>query len=44
MLRIKGEVKVGTIICKDCQKIVEHYEANKVTTLYGQCSKCQAKK
>ncbi|TXL67558.1 GapA-binding peptide SR1P [Cerasibacillus terrae] len=34
---------MGTIVCKDCQKVVEHYPAEKVTTLYGKCSNCKSK-
>ncbi|KGX91535.1 hypothetical protein N781_03310 [Pontibacillus halophilus JSM 076056 = DSM 19796] len=28
---------MGTIVCKDCQGIIEHFEYEKVTTLYGVC-------
>ncbi|WP_010649560.1 GapA-binding peptide SR1P [Oceanobacillus massiliensis] len=31
---------MGTIICKDCQQVIEHYEEEKVTTLYGTCPSC----
>ncbi|WP_084157546.1 GapA-binding peptide SR1P [Oceanobacillus manasiensis] len=31
---------MGTIICQDCQEIIEHFEGEKVTTLYGTCSGC----
>ncbi|HEX6595262.1 MAG TPA: GapA-binding peptide SR1P [Bacillota bacterium] len=31
---------MGTVICQDCQKIIEYYETEKVTTLYSVCSNC----
>ncbi|WP_217585726.1 GapA-binding peptide SR1P [Lentibacillus saliphilus] len=31
---------MGTIVCKDCQSIIEHYNDEKVTTLYGTCPTC----
>ncbi|MDY0408058.1 GapA-binding peptide SR1P [Virgibacillus soli] len=31
---------MGTIICQDCQKIIEHFDDVKVSTLYGTCSSC----
>ncbi|WP_249869913.1 GapA-binding peptide SR1P [Oceanobacillus saliphilus] len=31
---------MGTIICQDCQHVIEHYEEEKVTTLYGTCPTC----
>ncbi|MDY0396248.1 GapA-binding peptide SR1P [Virgibacillus halophilus] len=31
---------MGTIICQDCQQVIEHYEDEKVTILYGTCSEC----
>ncbi|MFC4556965.1 GapA-binding peptide SR1P [Virgibacillus kekensis] len=34
---------MGTIICQDCQKVVEHYDDEKVTTLYGKCPTCNSK-
>nr|AIE77286.1 hypothetical protein pBIO2160_01 [uncultured bacterium pBIO2160] len=31
---------MGTIVCKDCGKVIETYEEEKVTTLYGTCPTC----
>ncbi|MCA1023423.1 GapA-binding peptide SR1P [Halobacillus litoralis] len=31
---------MGTIVCQDCQKVIEHYENEKVSTLYGTCPTC----
>lgn len=31
---------LGTIICKDCHEIINHYEEEKVTTLYATCPNC----
>jgi rRNA maturation protein Nop10 len=31
---------MGTIICKSCDATIEHFEVEKVTTLYSQCQKC----
>ncbi|MFG6119124.1 MULTISPECIES: GapA-binding peptide SR1P [Thalassobacillus] len=35
---------MGTIVCQDCQKIIEHYEDEKVSTLYSTCPSCNPKK
>ncbi len=39
---------MGVIICQSCGKVIEHFEAEKVSTLYGTCcnaaQKEQAKK
>ncbi|WP_084268650.1 GapA-binding peptide SR1P [Oceanobacillus damuensis] len=35
---------MGTIICQDCQHVIEHYEEEKVTTLYGTCPSCNENK
>ncbi|MGM8211891.1 GapA-binding peptide SR1P [Virgibacillus sp. W0430] len=35
---------MGTIICQDCQQIIDHYDYEKVTTLYGTCSNCSYEK
>lgn len=35
------EISMGTIICPDCQRIIEHFEDEKVSTLYGtKCPTC----
>ncbi|HLR80342.1 MAG TPA: GapA-binding peptide SR1P [Bacillota bacterium] len=34
---------MGTIICQDCQQIIEHFEIEKVTILYGVCPNCNQK-
>ncbi|WP_077622158.1 GapA-binding peptide SR1P [Sediminibacillus massiliensis] len=31
---------MGTIVCQDCQCIIDHYEDEKVSTLYGKCPTC----
>jgi len=31
---------VGTIVCQECAEIVNHFEEEKVTTLYGTCPSC----
>ncbi|MFC0523977.1 GapA-binding peptide SR1P [Pontibacillus salicampi] len=31
---------MGTIVCQDCQKVIEHFENEKVSTLYGTCPSC----
>lgn len=32
---------MGTIICQDCQKVIENYDEEKVTTLYSTCPSCE---
>ncbi|MFZ3579625.1 GapA-binding peptide SR1P [Virgibacillus sp. DJP39] len=32
---------MGTIICQDCQQIIEQFDDEKVTTLYGACPSCK---
>ncbi|ASK63629.1 GapA-binding peptide SR1P [Virgibacillus phasianinus] len=32
---------MGTIICQDCQQVIEHFDDEKVTTLYGACPDCK---
>ncbi|WP_430786206.1 GapA-binding peptide SR1P [Virgibacillus flavescens] len=32
---------MGTIICQDCQQIIEQYDDEKVSTLYGACPTCK---
>lgn len=38
----EGEIKMGTLVCKDCNKIIDHFEDEKVTVLYSNCKKCDA--
>ncbi|WP_164217845.1 GapA-binding peptide SR1P [Virgibacillus sp. YIM 98842] len=35
---------MGTIVCQDCQKVIEHYNEVKVTTLYSTCPTCNENK
>ncbi|CDQ40255.1 MULTISPECIES: GapA-binding peptide SR1P [Virgibacillus] len=32
---------MGTIVCQDCQKVIEQFDDEKVTTLYGTCPTCR---
>lgn len=32
---------MGTIICQDCQQVIEQFDDEKVTTLYGACPTCK---
>lgn len=34
---------MGTIVCQDCQQVIEHFDNEKVTTLYGTCPTCDKK-
>ncbi|MFC2950247.1 GapA-binding peptide SR1P [Virgibacillus sediminis] len=34
---------MGTIVCQDCQEVIDTYEEEKVTTLYGTCPNCSGK-
>ncbi|MDC3412779.1 GapA-binding peptide SR1P [Aquibacillus sp. 3ASR75-11] len=34
---------MGTIVCQECQSIIEHFDDEKVTTLYSKCSNCDEK-
>ncbi|WP_188633749.1 GapA-binding peptide SR1P [Lentibacillus kapialis] len=34
---------MGIIICQDCQGVIEHFNDEKVTTLYGTCPSCDQK-
>ncbi|MFD1018018.1 GapA-binding peptide SR1P [Thalassobacillus hwangdonensis] len=34
---------MGTIICQDCQGVIEHYDDEKVSTLYSTCPSCHTK-
>jgi hypothetical protein len=31
---------MGVIICQSCEKTIEHFEEEKVTTLYATCNNC----
>ncbi|MYL32980.1 GapA-binding peptide SR1P [Pontibacillus yanchengensis] len=31
---------MGTIVCQECQGIIDHFEDEKVSTLYGKCPTC----
>ncbi|MBM7552913.1 GapA-binding peptide SR1P [Thalassobacillus pellis] len=33
---------MGTIVCQDCQQIIEHYDDEKVSTLYSKCPSCNS--
>ncbi|HEU5139896.1 MAG TPA: GapA-binding peptide SR1P [Bacillales bacterium] len=35
---------MGTIVCQTCEKTIEHFNSNKVTTLYSKCPNCGKKK
>ncbi|WP_181348968.1 GapA-binding peptide SR1P [Thalassobacillus sp. CUG 92003] len=35
---------MGTIVCQDCQRVIEHYENEKVSTLYSKCPTCDSEK
>ncbi|WP_257350611.1 GapA-binding peptide SR1P [Pseudalkalibacillus decolorationis] len=32
---------MGTIICQSCDATIEHFEVEKVTTLYSNCPNCK---
>lgn len=32
---------VGIIVCQTCNTTIEHFEGEKVTTLYAKCSGCE---
>ncbi|MCP8616069.1 GapA-binding peptide SR1P [Salirhabdus salicampi] len=34
---------MGTIVCQDCQRVIAHFEDEKVTTLYGKGCGCKKK-
>lgn len=34
---------MGTIICQGCNQVIEHFDDEKVTTLYGTCPTCDQK-
>jgi len=36
----KGLSGMGTIVCQTCNATIDHFEDEKVTVLYGQCSGC----
>jgi hypothetical protein len=31
---------MGTIVCQTCEKTIDYFEDNKVSTLYGVCPHC----
>ncbi|MCF6093541.1 GapA-binding peptide SR1P [Microaerobacter geothermalis] len=31
---------MGTIVCQQCDCIIEHFESHKADTLYGVCENC----
>ncbi|WP_090238158.1 GapA-binding peptide SR1P [Lentibacillus halodurans] len=33
---------MGTIVCQDCQKVIEYFNDEKVTTYYGRCPSCNS--
>nr|WP_085992518.1 GapA-binding peptide SR1P [Oceanobacillus senegalensis] len=35
---------MGTIVCQECEKVIEAYEDEKVTTLYSTCPTCNNEK
>ena len=35
--KLKGVNEMGVIVCQTCGKVIEHFEAEKVSTLYGTC-------
>lgn len=32
---------MGTIVCKCCDEVIEHYENEKVSVLYSLCPDCK---
>ncbi|RKQ37350.1 GapA-binding peptide SR1P [Oceanobacillus halophilus] len=34
---------MGTIVCQDCEKVIEAFEDEKVSTLYSTCPSCDTK-
>lgn len=34
---------MGTLLCQDCNSVIEMFEYEKVTVLYGKCSGCAKK-
>lgn len=37
------DVQMGTIVCQGCQCVIDHFEGEKVSTLYGICPACEEK-
>ncbi|WP_017727135.1 GapA-binding peptide SR1P [Halalkalibacterium ligniniphilum] len=35
---------MGIIVCQSCNQTIEHFEEEKVTTLYAKCPSCSEKK
>jgi len=34
---------MGTIVCQDCEAIIDHFESEKCGVLYGICHCCEHK-
>lgn len=37
----KRGMKMGTLVCKDCNETISYFDNEKVTVLYGKCEQCQ---
>lgn len=35
--------EMGTVVCQDCQHVIEYFDDEKVSTLYGTCLTCHSK-
>lgn len=35
-----GNIHMGTLICQACNKIIDHFEDEKVSVLYSSCANC----
>ncbi|HSU79664.1 MAG TPA: GapA-binding peptide SR1P [Candidatus Angelobacter sp.] len=35
---------MGTIVCQQCERTIDKFEDQKVTTLYGTCKSCKQTK
>ncbi|HET7580976.1 MAG TPA: GapA-binding peptide SR1P [Bacillales bacterium] len=35
---------MGIIVCQTCEATIEHFDSEKVTTLYSRCPDCTGKK
>jgi DNA-directed RNA polymerase subunit RPC12/RpoP len=35
---------MGTIVCQTCNRTIDHFEDEKVTTLYAKCPDCSCQK
>jgi phosphoribosylformylglycinamidine (FGAM) synthase-like enzyme len=36
----EGMRNMGIIVCQSCERTIEHFEEEKVTTLYAKCNSC----